>query len=102
MTDTGNSSGPQITNAPEKNRYEIREGDVQAGIAQYRLPDDSHVDFIHTEVSDEFEGRGLASKLIRFALDDVRSSGKRIIAHCPYVAGWIKRHDGYADITDWP
>ena len=37
------------------------------------------------------------------ALTDVRESGKRVIPHCPYVAGWIKKHpDLFDDITDWP
>lgn len=85
-----------------KRRYEIHDGDTVVGFARYRLPDDDHVDFVHTEVDEAYNGRGLASGVVAFALADVRSSGKRIIPHCPYVANWIKRHNEYDDITDWP
>ncbi|HJQ06658.1 MAG TPA: GNAT family N-acetyltransferase [Nocardioides sp.] len=89
--------------APEQHRYEIRDDDALIGLTQYRLPDDVHVDFVHTEVDDAYGGQGLASKLVAFALADVRTQGKRIIPHCPYVAAWIKKHPGqYDDLTDWP
>ena len=92
-----------VVHNPDLSRYELRDGDVVPGFAQYRLPDDEHVDFVHTEVADEYGGQGLAGKLIAFALADVSDSGKRIIPHCPFVAGWIRKHPGlYDDITDWP
>lgn len=56
--------------------------------------------FFHTEIDDAFAGRGLAAELVRQALTDVRASGKRIVPICPYVASYLKRHDGFADITD--
>ena len=88
---------------PDKHRYEILDGETIAGLAAYRLPDDEHVDFVHTEVSEAYNGQGLASKLVAYALADVREKGKRIIPHCPYVVGWLKRHgEEFADITDWP
>lgn len=89
--------------APDLNRYEIRDGDKDdavIGFTQYRLPDDVHVDFVHTEVDPSYAGQGLAGHLVTFALADVREQGKRIIAHCPYVAGWIAKHPEYDDIND--
>lgn len=89
--------------APDQQRYEIRDDDEVIGLAQYRLPDDVHVDFVHTEVDDAYGGQGLASKLVAFALADVEAQGKRIIPHCPYVAAWLKKHPGkYDDLIDWP
>lgn len=86
----------------DKHRYEVREGDVTAGFTQYRLPDADHVDFVHTEVDPAYNGRGLASRLVAEALADVRDTGKRIIPHCPYVAGWLERHHDFDDLVDWP
>ena len=93
---------PEITyvHAPEHHRYEIRDGAELAGFTQYRLPDDEHVDFVHTEVDDKYAGQGLAGGVVEFALADVRAQGKRIIAHCPYVAKWLTKHPEYDDITD--
>ena len=88
---------------PEKSRYELRDGEVVPGFAEYKLPDDEHVDFVHTEVSSDYAGQGLAGKLIEFALADVRAQSKRIVPHCPFVAAWLRKHPGlYDDITDWP
>lgn len=86
--------------APDQHRYEIRDGDVLAGFAEYRIPDEDHVDFVHTEVDDAYGGQGLAGGVVAFALADVRERGKRIIAHCPYVAKWLTKHPEYDDITD--
>lgn len=85
-----------------RNRYEVLDGDEVAGFTVYRLPDDQHVDFVHTEVDDAHGGQGLASRLVAYALADVRDSGKRIIPHCPYVASWLERHEGFEAVTDWP
>jgi len=56
--------------------------------------------FYHTEVDDEFEGRGLATLLIEQALANTRDDGKRIVAVCPTVAGVLKKHPEFSDITD--
>lgn len=96
------TEGIQVVHAPEKHRYEVRIDDAVVGLTQYRLPDEVHVDFVHTESSPEHAGEGLAAQVVRFALDDVRAQGKRIIPHCPFVAGYIRKHPEYEDITDWP
>lgn len=101
MTDA--PSNISYVHVPDLHRYEIRDGDVTlAGFAEYVLPDDDHVDFVHTEVDDAYGGQGLAGGVVEFALADVRAQGKRIIAHCPYVAKWISKHPEYDDITDTP
>jgi len=92
-----------VVHAPEQSRYELRDGDVVPGFAVYTVPDDEHVDFVHTEVSQEYAGQGLAGKLIEFAVADVHARGKRIIPHCPFVQAWLRKHPGqYDDVTDWP
>ncbi|WP_375002488.1 GNAT family N-acetyltransferase [Aeromicrobium sp. CTD01-1L150] len=91
-----------VRNVPEKHRYEIWIGEGLAGFAQYRLPDDQHVDFVHTEIDPAYGRRGLAAQLVADALADVRAQGKRIIPHCPYVAKYLQKHPGYEDLVDWP
>ena len=48
--------------------------------------------FFHTEVGEEYGGRGLASLLIRQALFDTTSAGRRIVAVCPFVKGHLEKH----------
>ncbi|MDQ0278415.1 putative GNAT family acetyltransferase [Arthrobacter silviterrae] len=83
-------------------RYELHVGTDLAVIIVFReLP--GHIDLIHTETQEGFEGRGLARVLVRYALDDVVASGKRIIPHCPYVAKIVARNpDLYRQYTDVP
>ena len=51
--------------------------------------------FVHTETQDGFEGKGLASQLVRAALDDARDRGLEINPVCPFVRGWLDRHPDY-------
>jgi predicted GNAT family acetyltransferase len=44
-------------------------------------------------------GRGLGAELVRGALDDVRTSGGRIVARCWYVAQFIDEHPEYGDLV---
>ncbi len=103
MSETTLDDGIVVAHDPEGHRYVLRDGDAVIGFAEYREPDAGHRDFVHTVVDEAYGGRGLAGRLVSFALDDVRASGLRIVPHCPYVAGWIRKHEGRVDdITDWP
>ncbi|MFE3771608.1 MULTISPECIES: GNAT family N-acetyltransferase [unclassified Streptomyces] len=82
-----------------RHRYEILVDGTTAGFTAYRDRDDRRV-FFHTEIDDAFAGQGLASILVRQALDDVRASGKRFVPVCPYVAKFLKSHDEFADLAD--
>ncbi|MFJ9850316.1 GNAT family N-acetyltransferase [Streptomyces sp. NPDC101150] len=82
-----------------ENRYDILVDGRLAGLTAYRDRGAQRV-FYHTEVDDAFAGQGLASRLVREALTDVRESGKRVVPVCPYVANFLERHDEFADITD--
>ena len=87
-----------MTDNPAQSRYELVDGDTLAGIAAYRLDGDT-VTFTHTEVTDAYEGQGAGSRLARAALDDSRTHGRRVVARCPFIAGWIERHPDYADLV---
>ena len=51
--------------------------------------------FVHTEIDQRFEGQGLASQLIRTALDDARDRELQVLPFCPFVNGDIARHREY-------
>lgn len=82
-------------------QYEIVVDGEVAGFTQFR-EDDGALAFPHTVVEDRFEGRGLASQLVRGALDDVRAEGRQIHPFCPYVKSWIEKHPDYRDLVDDP
>ncbi|MEV7196217.1 GNAT family N-acetyltransferase [Streptomyces sp. NPDC093510] len=90
---------PVVRRVDARHRYEILVDDKAAGFTAYRDRDDRRV-FFHTEIDDAYAGQGLASILVREALDDVRSAGLRIVPVCPYVAKFLKKHEEYADLAD--
>lgn len=53
-----------------------------------------------TFVADAYRHRGLASRLVARALDDIRPTGKKITVICPFVGDFIIRHPDYADLID--
>ncbi|HEX7131201.1 MAG TPA: GNAT family N-acetyltransferase [Iamia sp.] len=83
-------------------RYEIVVDGVVAGFTQFEEGVGGVLAFPHTVVEDEFEGQGLASRLVREALDDVRARGRLIHPFCPYVKRWIQKHPDYHDLVDDP
>ena len=54
---------------------------------------------IHTEVLPAHEGPGVGGALVRFALDDARRRGLRVIATCPFVRAYVERHPETHDIV---
>ncbi|HEY3337198.1 MAG TPA: GNAT family N-acetyltransferase [Propionicimonas sp.] len=82
----------------EDGAYEVTIGGTPAGVASYHLAN-GIADFHHTEVVPAFGGRGVAGRLVRFAMDDVRAAGQwKVRASCPYVVHWFGEHPEYADL----
>jgi uncharacterized protein len=89
----------KIVDAPDRHRFEILDGDRVAGFTDYRLRGNL-IAFIHTEVADEYEGKGAASRLISAALDTARDQGLSVLPFCPFVRGYIAKHpDRYLDLV---
>ena len=86
----------EVINNRDHHRYELSvDGHVAA--TYYKLAD-GVITFIHTEVPPELGGKGVGSKLIRGALDQVRADGLKVIAQCPFVMAFIEKHADYADL----
>ena len=85
-----------IVNNSAKQRYELAvDGHVAA--TYYKI-DDGVITFIHTEVPSELGGKGIGSKLIRGALDSVRTAGLKVIPQCPFVKAFIDKNPAYQDL----
>jgi len=91
----------EVTDAPERSRYEIRVDGTLAGFSEYRDMRGIRV-FTHTEIDEEFEGQGLGTILVRTALDSVRAGGGSIVPLCPFVEHFVTEHTEYADLVDEP
>ena len=85
-----------VSNNAAQHRFELAvDGHIAA--AYYERSGDV-ITFEHTEVPAELGGRGIGSKLVKGALDQVRADGLKVIAQCPFVKGWIGKHSDYADM----
>lgn len=88
-----------MTEDAERQRFVVRVDGREAGIASYRRLGDRLV-FTHTEVDDEFAGKGVGSALASEALAAVRARGERIVPLCPFIAAYVERHPEEADLVD--
>lgn len=72
-----------------------------AGSLSYRIGRDEKGEYwttYSTTVESRHEGQGVGSALVRRVLDDARAEGVGIKPTCWFVAGWIDRHPGHADL----
>jgi predicted GNAT family acetyltransferase len=85
-----------VTNNTAHKRYELTvEGHIAA--TYYKISD-GVITFIHTEVPKELEGKGIGSKLIKGALDQVRAAQLKVVPQCPFVKAYIEKHAEYRDL----
>ncbi|CAN5790767.1 hypothetical protein BH20ACT6_BH20ACT6_03990 [soil metagenome] len=97
--DSPHSSEVSITDVPSRQRFEARtpDGEVVGFTAYHR--NGRVVTLPHTEVDDAYEGQGVGSQLARVALDQIRVEGLAVDPQCPFVAGWVERHEDYQDLV---
>ena len=87
-----------FVDVPKLARYEARLDDVPVGVLDYVVKR-GRIALNHTEVSAGFEGRGIAARLARFALDDARQRELLVIVSCPYVQRYLETHPEDHDIV---
>jgi predicted GNAT family acetyltransferase len=75
-------------------RYELLVDGVVVSVADYSV-DGDRVIFPHTQTAGRFRGQGLAARLVRFALEDVRSEGRSVVPACWFVADFIAEHEEF-------
>lgn len=86
-----------ISNNPQRSRFEVLDAGTVIGQAAY--VDDVGAGqriFYHTEINEEYGGRGLAGVLATQALDETIAAGLTIVPVCPYIKKYLGKHPGYA------
>ncbi|MDH2381258.1 GNAT family N-acetyltransferase [Bradyrhizobium sp. CER78] len=81
----------------DQNRFEL---DTEGGLAfaNYRRTP-AAVIITHTETPRALRGRGIASELVKGALELIRSDGRKVIAGCGFVVDYLNKHPEYADLA---
>jgi uncharacterized protein len=67
----------------------------QTALIAYRKRGDDVYVLYHTEVPPEFEGRGIGSRLVKGALEQIKTDGKRIVPTCSFIVAYLRRHPEY-------
>ena len=78
-------------------RYEVTL-DGQTAFSQYEMRGDTIL-FLHTELPEALEGRGIGSAIAKAALDDAQRRKLSVIPECPFIRGYIDRHPEYRDLV---
>ena len=80
----------KIDNNSLASRFELA---VNGGLAvlDYRIEGDT-IFILYVEVPASEQGRGIAGKLSHAALEFARDNGLKVVARCPFVATYMRRH----------
>jgi hypothetical protein len=78
-------------------RFEL---EVEGGLAfaNYRSAPPAVI-ITHTETPRALRGRGIASELIKGALQLVRRDGLKVVAGCAFVVDYLGKHPEFSDLT---
>ena len=86
-----------VSDNADQHRFELETPSGTAVLAYERRGD--RLDLLHTEVPPEQEGRGIASALVRHALEAARSEHLTVIPSCQYAASYIRSHPEYQELV---
>jgi predicted GNAT family acetyltransferase len=91
----------RVVDNPSRQQYHAWLGRDFVGYSEYET-EPGRVVFTHTVVKPQFEGRGIGSRLAQHVVDDARDRGLRITPVCPFIRAYLRRHEEYDAIVDFP
>jgi len=66
-------------------------------IVDYVLKD-TVIDLYRTFTPPELRGKGVAGKIVKYALEYAKGNNLEVIPTCSYVRGYIERHENYKEL----
>ena len=86
-----------VRNNPAENRFEVQLDD-QIGELVYRKEGVVYT-LEHIGVPEEYRGRGIASHLVREALEEIKLENGKIVPQCPFVKTFLRRNPEYQSLV---
>jgi uncharacterized protein len=83
----------KINNNSVSSRFEVLV-DGKSAFLDYRIDGDT-IMLAYVEVPIEEQGRGIAGRLTQVALEFARDRGLKVVAQCPFIAGYMRSHPEY-------
>lgn len=68
-------------------------------LIKYSKEADGTLNLFHTEVPEEFKGRGVGSQLVKNALEQIKTADLKINPSCPFAASFVERHSEYKNLV---
>jgi predicted GNAT family acetyltransferase len=96
MVNPENLDSLEVIHNQAEDCFEIHVGKERCVLNYRRSP--GTIVIYHTEVPQPFEGRGLAARMTRTALEFARAEHLRVEPRCPYTAAYIQKHPQYSDL----
>ena len=90
--------GIQHSDDQERGAFFIEKDGARLAEQVYRRVDGGHVVIVHTEVSPQLQGRGVARRLLDAAVAWARTTGTRIAATCPYAKAQFEKDASIRDV----
>ncbi len=66
-------------------------------VVEYTLKDNI-IDLYRTFTPPELRGKGIAGKVVKYALEHAMENNLKVIPTCSYVKGYIERHENYKEL----
>ena len=88
----------QQTNDTRRGYFEAIEDGKEAGKMTYTWAGDSKFIIDHTEVSPDFNGKGVGKKLVMAAVEYARNSNLKIIPLCPFAKSVFDKTEEIRDV----
>ncbi|WP_448908209.1 GNAT family N-acetyltransferase [Hoylesella shahii] len=86
------------TNNERQGEFVAFEGEERVGYISYEWVDNNCFAILHTVVSPEHKGKGIAKILLDAAADYARKHNKKIKDVCSFVSVQFERNDKYKDV----
>jgi predicted GNAT family acetyltransferase len=88
----------RTTNNAELSRFEVYANGRLAGHSSYRIRN-GRMSMLRTWTHPEFQRRGLASAVVRAALEWARSGDLDVLPYCGFVSWYIRQNDQSLDLV---
>ncbi|MDQ1163248.1 putative GNAT family acetyltransferase [Chryseobacterium sp. SORGH_AS 447] len=86
------------TNDGKRGSFEAFIDGTHAGLMTYTWAGEDRFIIDHTEVEEEYNGKGVGKEMLYSAVDFAREQGKTIIPLCPFAKATFQKHEEIQDV----
>jgi uncharacterized protein len=83
----------------QESRFELTLDEDKVAFIDYTQAGEGVVALTHTEVPEEFEGKGIGNHLVKGAFEILQQENLKIVPTCSFIAAYLKRHPEYKSLV---